>query len=146
MHKPNPFNSMKGHIMKPSHLLAILAFALTGCASSNVALKDANDAPQALGTLTLTWLVHNSMEVTLDGKRYVGEWESERCLNLECRGVYRNVSRIHRRHIQEGQAVLKTKDGERLDCEWVSHLPDVQGTCRAQDGRVFKLVDDTLAK
>jgi hypothetical protein len=28
-----------------------------------------------------------------------------------------------------------------MDCEWVSHLPDVQGTCRTQDGRVFRLVE-----
>lgn len=59
---------------------------------------------------------------------------------------YRDVPRIHRRHIDKGQAVLKTKEGERLDCEWVSHLPDVQGTCRAQDGRVFKLVEAKPAK
>ncbi len=126
-------------------MLILPLIALTGCAT-NVALKDASDATQAVGTLTLTWLIHNSMEVTLDGKRYVAEWESERCLNVECRGAYSNVPKVHRRHIKEGQAVLKTREGDRLDCEWVSHLPDVMGTCRAQDGRVFKLAESKPAK
>ncbi len=121
-------------------ILILPLIALTGCAS-NVALKDASDATQAVGTLTLTWLIHNSMEVTLDGKRYVGEWDSKRCLNVECRGVYGNVAKVHRRHIDKGQAILESREGDRLDCEWVSHLPDVQGTCRARDGRVFKLVE-----
>lgn len=126
-------------------MLILPLIALAGCAS-NVVLKDASDTPQAVGTLTLTWLAHNSMEVTLDGKRYVGEWDSERCLNMECRGAYSNVPKVHRRHIREGKAVLTTREGDRLDCEWVSHLPDVQGMCRAQDGRVFKLVEAKPAK
>jgi len=121
-------------------MLILPLIALAGCASNEV-LKDVSDTPQAVGTLTLTWLVHNSMEVTLDGKRYVGAWDSERCLNVECRGVYWNVPKVHRRHIAKGQANLTSRDGDRMDCEWVSHLPDVQGTCRAQDGRAFKLVE-----
>lgn len=119
-------------------MLILPLLALAGCAS-NVALKDDSNATQAVGTLTLTWLQPNSMEVTLDGKRYVGEWDSERCLDAECRGAYRAMSKVHRRHIREGQAVLKTKEGDRMDCEWVSHLPDVKGTCRSQDGRTFRL-------
>lgn len=122
-------------------LLTILPLLLLAGCASNVALKDANDATQAVGILHLAWLQPNSMEVSLDGKRYVGEWDSERCLNVECRGAYRNVSKIHRRHINQSQAILKSREGDRLDCEWVSHLPDVQGTCRAQDGKVFKLVE-----
>ena len=121
-------------------MLILPLIALTGCASS-VVLKDAADTPQAMGTLTLTWLLNNYMEVTLDGKRYVGEWDSERCLDVECRGGYSNVSKVHRRHIREGQATLKSMEGDSLNCKWVSHLPDVKGTCRAQDGRVFKLVE-----
>ncbi|MDP2433232.1 MAG: hypothetical protein Q8O33_14570 [Pseudomonadota bacterium] len=119
-------------------MLILPLIALAGCAS-NVALKDASDATRAMGTLTLTWLHSNTMEVTLDGKRYVGEWDSERCFNVECRGDYSNVTKVHRRHIREGLAVLKTKEGDRMDCEWVSHLPDVKGTCRTQDGRTFRL-------
>jgi hypothetical protein len=119
-------------------MLILPLVALAGCAS-NVALKDDSNATQAMGTLTLTWLQPNAMEVTLDGKRYVGEWDSERCFNAECRGAYSYVPRIHRRHIDKGQATLKTREGDRMDCEWVSHLPDVKGTCRTQDGRMFRL-------
>lgn len=120
--------------------LILPLFALAGCAS-NVALKDDTDATRTVGTLTLGWLHPDAMEVMLDGKRYVGEWEIERCQDVECRGTYRTMSKVHRRHIAKGQATLKTKDGDRLECQWVSHLPDVQGTCRALDGRVFKLVE-----
>ncbi len=119
-------------------MLILPLVALAGCAS-NVALKNDSNVTQAMGTLTLTWLQQNSMEVMLDGKRYVGEWDSDRCLNVECRGAYSTMSKVHRRHIKEGQAVLKTKEEDRMDCKWVSHLPDVKGTCRTQDGRVFRL-------
>ena len=59
-------------------MLILPLIAMAGC-SSNVALKDDSNTTQAVGTLTLTWLQPNSMEVMLDGKRYVGEWDSERC-------------------------------------------------------------------
>jgi hypothetical protein len=98
-------------------MLILPLIALAGCAS-NVALKDASDATQAVGTLTLTWLIHNSMEVTLDGKRYVGEWDSERCLNVECRGVYGNVPKYivvistrARRSWNPGRATAWTASG-----------------------------------
>lgn len=122
-------------------LLTILSvLLLTGCAS-NVALKDADDTTQAVGTLYLRWLQPNAIEVTLDGKRYEGDWTMNRCLlsDSECRGPYRNVPKIHRRHISQGQATLTSREGDRLECEWVSHLPDLRGTCWAQDGRLFKL-------
>jgi len=124
--------------MKRLMMTTLFLLILTGCAS-NVALKDSADVTQAVGTLSLSWLQANSMEVTLEGKRYVGEWTSEPCLNEYCRGVYRNVQKLHRRHIDKGYAILKSKDGGQLECVWVSHLPDVQGECRAQDGRQFRL-------
>jgi len=111
---------------------------LTGCAA-NVALTDSADSIQGMGTLHLTWLQPHALEVQLDGKRYEGDWTSTLCTTDGCRGVYRNVLKIHRRHINKGQAVLVTKDGDRLTCEWVSHLPDVEGTCGTQDGRLFRL-------
>ena len=51
-------------------MLILPLIAMAGC-SSNVALKDDSNTTQAVGTLTLTWLQPNSMEVMLDGKRYV---------------------------------------------------------------------------
>lgn len=87
----------------------------------------------------LTWLHGKRMEVVLEGQRYVGAWSDKRCFTPQCRGVYRNVLRHERRHIRQGQAELLTTDGARLVCTWVSHLPEVRGTCTAGDGRRFEL-------
>ena len=117
-------------------ILTTLAW-LAGCATP-VALT-APEGASNTGRLTLTWLEPHAMEVQLLGKRYTGEWSSSACLTDECRGVYRDVLRIHRRHIRQGEASLTAPDGSRLDCRWVSHLPELEGNCTAQDGRVYRL-------
>jgi hypothetical protein len=120
-------------------IIALLAIAATGCATTNVALT-ADDKPQAgSGALQLVWLWPNQAEIQLDGKRYVGEWTDSRCFTSQCRGEFFNVPKIHRRHIRKGSAELQAKDGSGLDCEWVSHDKKVIGTCQASDGRQFKL-------
>ncbi|MEW5788657.1 MAG: hypothetical protein AB1899_12470 [Pseudomonadota bacterium] len=91
------------------------------------------------GELRITLMEPHGMEVELDGRQYRGEWRSELCLNPECRGVYRNVDRLHRRHIRKGQASLVADDGKRLDCEWVSHLPELEGICRDGSDRSYRL-------
>lgn len=130
-------NTLKENPMKKWLFISLLP--LIGACTSPVALTGPDAAPTGAGTLNLTWLASNSMEVVLDGQRYVGEWTSIRCSTDACRGVYRNVPRIHRRHIRQGQAELVAQDGARMTCEWVSHLPEVQGTCTTQDGRKFLL-------
>ncbi len=117
--------------------LLLLPLLLAGCASN--AAQDTVARPPAAAALSLTWLQPRSLEVALDGKRYAGEWTGAPCLNEYCRGVYRNVSKYHRRHIDKGSATLQSRDGERLVCTWVSHLPEVRGTCSAPDGRQFRL-------
>lgn len=117
----------------------ILALAMLGGCASHVALTGQDDVEATVGILVPTWLEPQSMEVPLDGKRYVGEWSSSACFTDECRGVFRNVLRIHRRHIRKGEAVLAAPDGGRLECRWASYPPQVDGTCRAQDGRVYEL-------
>lgn len=114
------------------------ALALVAACASPVVLVGPDGAASA-GTLTIAWLEPYDMEVQLDGKRYVGAWISSPCFTDACRGAYRDVPRVHRRHIRQGEAILTTTDGTRLDCRWVSHLPEVDGTCTSQDGRVFKL-------
>ncbi len=120
------------------------AMLLTGCASS-VPLAGNDQAGVLgtlyLGTLYLDWLQPHAIEVQLDGVTYVGAWTSNVCKTDICRGKYRNVLKIHRRHIHHGEAVLTAKNGLRLECEWVSHLPEVDGQCRTQDGRLFKLLN-----
>lgn len=117
----------------------LLLLALTGCAS-NVALKDAADTTQAVGTLS-AWGPTHRMEIMLDGKRYEGESVRNPCTTDACHGIYRNDTlRLHRGHTSKGsKATLESADGERLVCEWVSHLTDVKGTCQTQDGRQFRL-------
>lgn len=113
------------------------ALLLTGCASS-VPLAG-NEQAGVSGTLYLEWLQSQSIEVRLDGVTYIGAWTSSVCKTDICRGKYRNVLKIHRRHIHQGKAVLTAKDGARMECGWISYLPEVDGQCRAQDGRLFKL-------
>jgi hypothetical protein len=113
------------------------ALLLTGCASS-VPLSGEDQAGVS-GTLSLDWVQPHAIEIQLDGETYAGEWTSSVCKTDACRGKFRNVLKIHRRHIHRGEAVLTAKSGVRMNCEWVSHLPEVDGQCRMQDGRLFKL-------
>ena len=119
--------------------IPILLLALGGCAGSNVALTPANQADTGSGTLQMVWLLPNTAEVQLDGKRYVGEWADSRCFTSACRGEFFNVPKIHRRHVRKGSAELVAQDATRLNCEWNSHDKKVIGTCLASDGRQFRL-------
>jgi hypothetical protein len=119
-------------------LVMLPTLSLLAACASPVALTGPEGA-MAAGTPTMSWLEPHAMEVRLEGKRYVGEWRSSACFTDACRGTYRDVPRIHRRHIRQGQAILTAADGARLECRWVSHLPEVDGNCTSQDGRIFKL-------
>jgi hypothetical protein len=121
-------------------LFPVALVLLNGC-SSTIDLKSP-DVPVVAGTLALDWIAPHSIELQLDGLRYAGDWTSSVCTTDACRGIFRNVLKIHRRHIHQGRAVLTAQNGARLDCEWVSHLPELDGTCRAPDGRLFSLKSD----
>ncbi len=110
---------------------------LNGC-SSTLELASP-DVSSVAGTLAVEWIAPHAIEIELDGMQYRGDWRSSVCTTDACRGIFRNVMKIHRRHIHHGQAALIAQSGSRLDCEWVSHLPEIDGVCRAQDGRQFKL-------
>lgn len=112
------------------------AMLLTGCASVPLV---GDDQASVAGTLSLDWLQPHAIEIQLDGVTYTGAWTSSVCTTDACRGKFRNVLKIHRRHIHQGEAVLTAKNSARLECNWVSHLPEVDGQCRTQDGRLFKL-------
>lgn len=119
-------------------LVMLPALSLLAACATPVAFTGPEGALIA-GTLTVGWLEPRAMEVQLEGKRYMGEWSSSACFTDACRGIYRDVLRIHRRHIRQGQASLTAADGARLECRWVSHLPELDGNCTSQDGRMFKL-------
>ncbi len=114
----------------------VVLLCLNGCSTLELASPDVSSVS---GTLSLEWIAPHAIEIQLDGMQYRGDWSSSVCTTDACRGIFRNVLKIHRRHIHHGQAVLSAKSGSRLDCEWVSHLPEIDGVCRAQDGRLFKL-------
>lgn len=118
-------------------LFPVALVLLNGCASTLD--LNSSDAPIVAGTLSLDWIAPHTIELQLDGMRYAGDWTSRVCTTDACRGMFRNVPKIHRRHIHQGRAMLTAQNGARLDCEWVSHLPELDGACRAQDGRLFKL-------
>lgn len=120
-------------------MIALLSLAVTGCATTEVALTSDGKSQAGAGTLQLVWLLSNRAEIALDSKRYVGEWADSRCFTSQCRGEFFNVPKIHRRHIRKGSAELTAQDDSRLNCEWVSHDKQVIGTCQASDGREFKL-------
>ncbi len=128
--------------MKHWKLSALLAFSvLTGCATTDVALSSADKPEAGAGALQIVWLLPNRAEIRLDGKRYVGEWNDSRCFTPECRGEFRNVLKLHRRHIRNGSAELVADENTRMNCEWVSHDKKVIGACRTNDGRVYRLQD-----
>lgn len=121
------------------HWLAPIALAslLNGCAT--ISDLQSPDAQQISGVLSVDWIEPHAIEIQYAGMRYTGDWTSHVCKTDACRGRFRNVLKIHRRHIHQGHAVLNANNGSSLVCEWVSHLPEVHGTCRAQDGSLFKL-------
>jgi len=110
---------------------------LTGCACSVPVVG--GDQPDVAGTLILDWVQPQAIAIQLDGVTYTGAWTSHVCTTDACRGKFRNVRKIYRRHVQHGEADLTAQNGARLHCEWVSYLPEVDGQCRSQDGRLFKL-------
>ena len=110
---------------------------LAGCASNLPAVGD--DQSDLAGTLILEWVQPQAIEIQLDGVTYAGAWTSYVCTTDACRGKFRNIRKIYRRHIHHGEADLTAKGGARMHCEWVSYLPEVDGQCRTQDGRLFKL-------
>jgi hypothetical protein len=117
--------------------LLITALPLLGACADPNSLSRLN----AAHSLDVTWLGANNMQIELDNQRYAGASTSSPCFTDACRGVYRNVSRLHRSHIQQGQAELVSPTGSRMACEWVSHLPELHGVCTTEDGRRFLLVD-----
>jgi hypothetical protein len=69
----------------------IAALLLAGCTTTNVALSTADKSAIDAGTIQIVRLLPNRAEITLDGKRYVGQWSESRCFTTECRGEFNNV-------------------------------------------------------
>lgn len=117
-------------------ILSFLLLGIAGCATTNVSLTGSS---KGAGTLEAAWFEPHSIEIQLDGKRYAGQWSSSSCSGDSCQNVSPNNPKAHQRHIRVGKASLLAPDGSGLECEWVSHLPALTGTCRTQDGREYRL-------
>lgn len=123
--------------MKTWHPLLLLPL-LAACAGPGpTSHRDAG--PMAAEAVTLTRLEPQAMEAWLEGTRYVGDWTSTRCFTDACRGDFRSVLRIYRRHVRHGEAELAAADGTRLRCAWVSYRDHIRGACQAADGQSHRL-------
>lgn len=124
-------------LMKP--LIALLIPSLLGACASEGPITARESSP-ALDGLTLVRLEPHVMEVRLDDSPYIGDWRDSRCFTDACRGEFRNVRRIYRRHIRHGEAQLVAQDGTSMQCAWVNYRKQIRGTCRAPDGLTYRLV------
>lgn len=114
------------------------ALLLAGCAvGMSVTGGDGRAAGE--GVVRLAWVEPHELQVNIDGKRYVGPWSTEHCTVESCAELYRQTPRLHLRHLRQGHATLRADNGDRLDCEWTTHLPKLDGICRSPDGRRFVL-------
>lgn len=122
------------------HLVTLLSLLLLGgCSTTGLKLTGAEGGAVGDGAVRLTAIEPHELELRVDGKRFVGPWTTESCTTETCGSAYSEASRTHKRHIRKGRAVLRAEDGAGLHCDWISHLPKVDGTCRLADGRSFKL-------
>jgi hypothetical protein len=123
----------------PKRSLSMAAAMLLGGCATGLSLNGGGGAVVGEGMVRLGWVEPHRVEVTYQGKRYAGPWAGEPCSAELCGEVYRKTPRLHQRHLRKGRAVLRAEDGARLECDWISHLPEVDGTCRTDDGRSFRL-------
>ncbi|MEW6119314.1 MAG: hypothetical protein AB1593_04410 [Pseudomonadota bacterium] len=126
--------------MKISNVLILFALGgLAGCAGLGQSPTAADGLAPDAGFLKLMHPAAALAEVSLDGKRYVGEWHERRCFTTECRGVFWNIGKVQRKHVRRGDTTLMADDASRLACSWVRYREKVVGRCEDPDGRVFRL-------
>ncbi len=119
-------------------LVLTLLLWLGGCAH-DLSMTASDGRPAGEGVLRLTWVEPHDLEVRIGGKRYVGPWSTEHCTQESCGEAYQRATPNHKRHFRKGQATLVAEDGDRLVCEWVSHLPEVKGVCHSSAGQRYSL-------
>lgn len=113
--------------------------ALTGCAGADPAPDRAYRQVPYAGTVQIRQLPAQQAEATLDGVRFEGAWQEHRCYTPECRGTFRNVVSVERKHVYRGSADLAAPGATQLHCTWVRLHREFSGACVAEDGRLFRL-------
>jgi hypothetical protein len=112
-------------------LLGVLSL-ISGCASQSTPAVSAD-------VLKPDWQPAQHLRIDLKGRNYTGEWRSQTCHTDACRGIFRNVKRYERSHVERGMAQLTSADSARLDCEWTRFRAQLEGVCYTQDGRLYAL-------
>lgn len=59
--------------------------------------------------------------------------------NDTCRGSFRNMKRHERKHDTQGNLQQTSADGVRLDFNWASFHPQIEGVCHTPDGQLYTL-------
>ncbi len=102
----------------------ICIVGLSGCTVRNSLHSARPDVIQ--GTLIGGLAEQPRVEVTMNGKTYVGPWWT----SLPSRELLDSVGRVHRRHMRIIHAEPKSSDDEQLICEWILHGVTGTGTCK----------------
>ncbi len=113
---------------------------LSGCAVAAPVPEAADARIPYAGSVQIRQLPAQQAELTLEGVRFTGTWQEQLCHTPECRGPFRNVIRVERKHVYRGTAELAAQGATQLHCSWVRLHEKLSGTCVAEDGRLFRLV------
>lgn len=97
---------------------------LSGCTLRESLHSMQPDAIQ--GTLIGGLTEQPRVEVTMNGKAYVGPWRTSLPSNEQ---LHREGS-VHGRHMRIMSAEPRSSDGEQLICEWILHGVTGNGTCK----------------
>ncbi len=107
-------------------LLCIVGFS--GCTLRDPLHSTQPDVIQ--GTLIGGLAEQPRVEVTMNGKTYMGPWRT----SLPSREQLDREGSVHRRHMRIMHAEPKAADGEQLICEWILHGVTGNGTCKTATG------------
>lgn len=105
-------------------ITAGLSLMLAACAT-NGTLQSATGDATISGTLTRSLFEPYQIEITLDGKKYHGEWRTAE----PTREQYTRTAWPHKRHIGQVHSVLLADAGSKLDCRWQTHSETGTGSC-----------------
>lgn len=125
---------------------AALMLSLCGC-TDQLMLQDPAGKAVGKGVLQVTALFPSPIHVSLDGKEYVGNWDSENVYEAEVARSRRRLSeRAYMTYIEgndanqlkHGEASLVSSDGSEMHCDFYYRGKPDQGRCNL-DGKQLTL-------
>ena len=115
-------------------IAALLGLALAGCSSSGT-LQSIAVGSTVSGTVTRGFIEPHRVEVTVDGKRYRGEWRT----GVPTPEQRQATALPHQKHIGLVRSTLRADDGGQIDCRWQTDGYTGQGVC-AGAGREYPMI------